>query len=93
MLSFKKAVKKLYKNGGASFLDLFLVNEFFKTGMGKHRHNVCQFYDQPKAKLRLFFIEEQHKKMIIVGGGGLKPKNAKATQDYPELNLQRELLL
>jgi len=41
----------------------------------------------------LFFIEEVAKNMIIVGGGGLKPTNARATQDYPELDDQRKLLM
>ena len=73
--------------------DTGMVEEFYKTGMGRRDQHICQFYDQPKAKLRLFFIEEVAKNMIIVGGGGLKPTNARATQDYPELDDQRKLLM
>ena len=70
-----------------------ILEEQYKTGMGRRDQHICQFYDKPKAKLRLFFIEEAAKNMIIVGGGGLKPTNARATQDYPELDQQRELLM
>ena len=70
-----------------------LFADYFKTGMGRPDQHICQFSDRPKAKMRLFFIEEMAKKMIIVGGGALKPKNTRATEDFPELNDQRELLM
>jgi hypothetical protein len=31
--------------------------------------------------------------MMIVGGGGLKPKNVKATEDFPPLDAQRKILM
>jgi hypothetical protein len=73
--------------------DTGIISEFFKTGLGRRDQHICQFYDRPKAKMRLFFIEEMSRNMIIVGGGGLKPKNLRATEDDSELNTQRELLM
>jgi hypothetical protein len=73
--------------------DTGIMSQYFKTGLGKPGQHICQFYDEPKSKLRLFFIEEARKNAIFVGGGGLKPTNARATQDDPTLNRHRELLI
>ena len=90
---FEKEVTNLDDRLRAIGQDTGLIVEFFKTGMGRPGQHICQFYDQPKSKLRLFFIEEAQKNAIFVGGGGLKPRNARATQDYPELNRCREQLM